>query len=90
MRYDCLIIDDEKELADNTRDYFNLFDVKSYAVYGRDEAEAFLSENEASLILLDINLGDGSGFELCKKIREDLDIPILFISARNTATKRTN
>lgn len=84
MRYDCLIIDDEKELADNTRDYFNLFDVKSYAVYGRDEAEAFLSENEASLILLDINLGDGSGFELCKKIREDLDIPILFISARNT------
>lgn len=84
MRYDCLIIDDEKELADNTRDYFNLFDVKSYAVYGRDQAAAFLSENEVSLILLDINLGDGSGFELCKKIREDMDIPILFISARNT------
>ena len=84
MRYDCLIIDDEKELADNTRDYFNLFDVKSYSVYGRDEALAFLSENEASLILLDINLGDGSGFELCKRIREDMDIPILFISARNT------
>ena len=55
MRYDCLIIDDEKELADNTRDYFNLFDVKSYAVYGRDQAAAFLSENEVSLILLDIN-----------------------------------
>lgn len=84
MRYDCLIIDDEKELADNTRDYFNLFDVKSYSVYGRDEALAFLSENEVSLILLDINLGDGSGFELCKRIREDMDIPILFISARNT------
>lgn len=84
MRYDCLIIDDEKELADNTRDYFNLFDVKSYAVYGRDEAAAFLAQNEVSLILLDINLGDGSGFELCKKIREDMDIPILFISARNT------
>ena len=84
MRYDCLIIDDEKELADNTRDYFNLFDVKSYAVYGSDEARSFLSENEVSIILLDINLGDGSGFELCKRIREDLDIPILFISARNT------
>lgn len=84
MRYDCLIIDDEKELADNTRDYFNLFDVRSYAVYGSDEARSFLSENEVSIILLDINLGDGSGFELCKRIREDLDIPILFISARNT------
>ena len=84
MRYDCLIIDDEKELADNTRDYFNLFDVSSYSVYGRDEALEFLKDNEASLILLDINLGDGSGFELCKKIREEMDIPILFISARNT------
>ncbi|MCR5527996.1 MAG: response regulator transcription factor [Saccharofermentans sp.] len=84
MRYDCLIIDDEKELADNTRDYFNLFDVSSYSVYGRDEAIEFLKDNEASLILLDINLGDGSGFELCKKIREEMDIPILFISARNT------
>ena len=84
MRYDCLIIDDEKELADNTRDYFDLFDVKSYSVYGRDEALDFLKENEVSLILLDINLGDGSGFELCKKIREEIDIPILFISARNT------
>lgn len=84
MRYDCLIIDDEKELADNTRDYFNLFDVSSYSVYGRDEAMGFLKDNEASLILLDINLGDGSGFELCKKIREEMDIPILFISARNT------
>ena len=84
MRYDCLIIDDEKELADNTRDYFNLFDVSSYSVYGRDEAMGFLKDNEASLILLDINLGDGSGFELCKKIREEMDIPILFISSRNT------
>ena len=84
MRYDCLIIDDEKELANNTRDYFNLFDVRSYAVYSREEAERFLSGNETSLILLDINLGDGSGFELCKYIRQTKEIPILFVSARNT------
>ena len=34
--------------------------------------------------LLDINLGEESGFELCKKIREEQDIPILFISARQS------
>jgi len=33
---------------------------------------------------LDINLGQNSGFALCKQIREELDIPILFISARNS------
>ena len=37
MRYDCLIIDDEKELADNTCEYFNMFEVKTAAVYSRSE-----------------------------------------------------
>ena len=84
MRYDCLIIDDEKELNDNTSVYFNMFDVKTASVYSSAEAEEFLKSNEASLVLLDINLSDGSGFELCKKIRQTMNIPILFVSARNT------
>lgn len=84
MRYDCLIIDDEKELCNNTAEYFNMFDVKTAAVYSSAEANAFLSSNQTSLVLLDINLSDGSGFELCKKIRQTMNIPILFISARNT------
>ncbi|MBR5938644.1 MAG: response regulator transcription factor [Clostridiales bacterium] len=84
MKYDCLIVDDEKTIADNTCEYFNMFDVKTCACYSMAEALSFLSENETTLILLDINLGDGSGFELCKHIRTKLNIPILFISARNT------
>ena len=84
MRYDCLIVDDERAIADNTCEYFNMFDVKTCACYSMAEALSFFSENETGLVLLDINLGDGSGFELCKHIRESLNIPILFISARNT------
>ena len=83
-RFDCLIIDDERVLADNTCEYFNMFEVKTRAVYSKAEALAFFEKNDVSLILLDINLGDGSGFELCKQIRETLNTPILFISARNT------
>ena len=33
MRYDCLIIDDEKLLADSTAEYLNLFGVQTAAVY---------------------------------------------------------
>ena len=84
MKYDCLIIDDEKELADNTCEYFNMFEVPSYVVYSKAAALEFLKDNTPSLILLDINLSDGSGFELCKHIRQTLEVPILFISARNT------
>ena len=84
MKYDCLIIDDEKELANNTCEYLNMFNIKSFACYSVEECNKFFESNDTSLILLDINLQDGSGFDLCKKLREEKDIPILFVSARNT------
>ena len=84
MNYDCLIVDDEEVLAKNTGEYFNMFDVKTAVVHSVAQAGDFFRNNDASLLLLDINLGDGSGFEFCKRIRETKNIPILFISARNT------
>ena len=84
MKYSCLIIDDEKLLADSTAEYFNLFGVKTAVAYTAAECRDFFRENTAELLLLDINLGDSSGFELCKELREKTDIPILFISARTS------
>lgn len=84
MKYDCLIIDDEKLLAESTAEYFNLFGVPTAVVYSAGECRRFLEENTARLLLLDINLGDGSGFELCRELRQRTDIPILFISARTS------
>ena len=84
MKYDCLIVDDEEMLASSTKDYFNLFQVNTYAVNSYKECTDFLKENETELILLDINLKDGLGFNLCKELRSTTNIPIIFISARNT------
>lgn len=84
MTYDCLIIDDEKLLADSTAEYFNLFGVKTALAYSATECRAFFRENTAELLLLDINLSDGSGFALCKELRETMEIPILFVSARTS------
>ena len=84
MLYDCLIVDDEELLAETTCEYLNLFDVKTAFVISAQQCEAFLQSNEVKLILLDINLGQTSGFELCKKLRQTTDIPILFVSARSS------
>lgn len=84
MKYDCLIVDDEVELANNTCDYLNMFGVNTYVCYSKADYKTFFANNSTSLILLDINLKDGTGFEICKEIRLSKDIPILFISARNT------
>lgn len=82
MRYDCLIVDDELPVAQSTAEYFNLFEVSCAYVTGYEECLEFLKHHPVSLLLLDINLGEQSGFSLCKKLREKTDIPILFISAR--------
>ena len=84
MNTKCLIVDDDITIAENTAEYFNMFDVPTAYVTSYDEAITFLEEHEVSLILLDINLGEKSGFELCKRIREDYDMPIFFISARKS------
>ena len=79
-----LMIDDDEMIATATAEYFNMFGVKTAYVTSYDEAVDFLNKHDVSLLLLDINLGEKSGFDLCKKIRENYDLPIFFISARTS------
>lgn len=84
MHYDCLIVDDELAIAQSTSEYFNLFELSASYVTSYEGCLEFLKAHTVSLILLDINLGDQSGFTLCKKLRKTISIPILFISARTS------
>ena len=84
MHYNCLIVDDETDLAKMTAEYFRMFEVSTEYVDSAAACFDFFKSNSADLVLLDINLGDGSGFDVCKKLREDMQLPILFISARQS------
>ena len=84
MHYNCLIVDDEVDLAKMTAEYFQMFDVSTAYVDSAEACYDFLKDNTIDLLLLDINLGEGSGFEVCRKIREEYQLPILFISARQS------
>lgn len=84
MHYNCLIVDDEEDLARMTCEYLRLFDVSCAQTTDIVDTERFLSKNQVDLLLLDINLDGESGFMLCKRIRENSKIPILFISARQS------
>jgi two-component system response regulator RegX3 len=84
MNYNCLIIDDETDLSRMTQEYFEMFGVTCAVASTSEECLTFLNENTADIFLLDINLGNESGFALCKQLREKYDTPILFISARQS------
>lgn len=84
MHTSVLIIDDEPELAEYTAKFFNVSGVPAEYVLSADEAIKFFEGNTCSLILLDINLGSDSGFDLCRDIRTKIGVPIFFISARSS------
>lgn len=84
MHYDCLIVDDELDLANMTCEYFQMFGLSCACAYDSETCLTLLKQHTVDILLLDINLSGESGFLLCKKIREIWDLPILFISARQS------
>lgn len=50
------------------------------------EALDLWAENEYELLILDVSLPDGSGFEFCRKVRENSDVPIIFLTASDEET----
>ncbi|APP07087.1 response regulator [Vibrio harveyi] len=83
-----VIIEDESAIADNLIHVLEMdgYHVEWFATAG--EGFAFLQHNTAALLVLDVGLPDGNGFELCKAIREFSDIPIIFLTARSDEIDR--
>ncbi|MBQ3584775.1 MAG: response regulator transcription factor [Lachnospiraceae bacterium] len=80
----CLIVDDEIELAEMTKEYFELFGVTCDTVADGLGCLEMIEQGKYDVVLLDINLQEENGFKVCKTIREKWNMPILFISARQS------
>ncbi|MCM1538424.1 MAG: response regulator transcription factor [bacterium] len=77
-----LIVEDEKEIADLEKDYLELSEFQvEIANDGREGLKKALSE-EYALVVLDLMLPGMDGFEVCRRIREEKNIPILMVSAK--------
>lgn len=82
MAHDVLLVEDEVELGSSIAEYLDLSDVRVQHVLDAESALAALERDPAPVILLDINLPGMSGLELCRRVRERSDAPIVFLSAR--------
>ncbi len=83
-----LIIEDEPAIADTL-----LYALKTegfapeWCATGRAGLAA-LAAKAFALVVLDVGLPDGSGFDVCKAIRKDSAVPVLFLTARNSELDR--
>ena len=77
-----LIIEDEVAIADLEKDYLELSDFEVDICNSGDEGLKTALNGNYNLVILDLMLPGMDGFEVCRKIREEKNIPILMVSAK--------
>src|SRR5215469_13601910 len=78
-----LVVDDEPAIVELLRDFL---EAEGFSVeIARDgrEALATLDRTPVACVLLDVMMPDLSGFDVCRRVRERSDVPLLFLSARD-------
>ena len=85
-----LIVDDEEELSGIMAEMLTGCGYEAECATDAAQAYDMLSGKSYHLILLDINLPDDTGFEICKELRRTSRTPVIFASARTSEDDRIN
>ncbi|MGN0620601.1 MAG: response regulator transcription factor [Porcipelethomonas sp.] len=88
MSRQILIIDDDEDLSFIISEMLEGYGYEVTCATDSEKAFELLAENTYHLILLDINLPDTTGFELCRELRRISTVPVIFASARTSETDR--
>ncbi|MCB6413590.1 response regulator transcription factor [Dorea acetigenes] len=79
-----LIIEDDMDLREGLRFSFEGDGYEVFDVGTRREGQQEIKKGSYDLVLLDCNLPDGTGFDLCREVRRFSMIPIIMLTARDT------
>jgi two-component system, OmpR family, catabolic regulation response regulator CreB len=88
MRTTVLIVEDETAIADTIQYALETEGFTPILAATGQEALEHLAAAAVDLIILDIGLPDTNCFELCKQIRQESDVPIIFLTARSEEVDR--
>ena len=81
MKYKMLIVDDEIGIINLLKDYFEMSDYEVFTAMSGTECLEKVKIGP-DIILLDVNMPDIDGFEVCRRIRSHVSCPILFLTAK--------
>ena len=80
-----LIAEDDEKIAQLEKDYLESNGYETKIIYDGDSVIPELKSEPYDLVLLDIMLPGTSGYDICRTIRDEIDIPILMVTARAEA-----
>ena len=88
MAYRILIVDDEAALQNMVKEILTQAGYETSSALTCAQALEWFRAAPPDAVLLDVNLPDGDGFSLFGKLRENRDMPVLFLSARDEDADR--
>ena len=83
-----LLIDDDEQLGEPLAVYFARFELQLVQALRPSAGLALLKKGDFDAAILDVMLPEMDGFELCRNIRKDSDIPIIMLTARGDVMDR--
>lgn len=83
-----VLVEDDDRLARLTAQYLGTHGVETTIVARGDEAVPQILRLQPHVVLLDLMLPGLSGLEICRRVRERLDVPIIMLTARNEEADR--
>ena len=83
-----LIVEDDEDIRMIEEAYLNAAGFQTEAVSDGEGVQKILSQKRIDLILLDLMLPGKSGYEICQEIRDQVDIPILMVTARTQSVDK--
>ena len=83
-----LLAEDDREIANLERDYLEMSGHEVVIAPDGEEAMKRINEEKFDLLILDIMMPKKSGYDICREIREQIDIPILMVTAKTESVDK--
>lgn len=77
-----LLAEDDAEIAQLERDYLEMNGFEVEIVSNGVDAEKRIEDENFDLLILDIMMPEKSGYDVCREVRDKIDIPILMVTAK--------
>jgi DNA-binding response OmpR family regulator len=83
-----LVIDDDEKLNSLLKEYLSKFGFEVFSAIHPKEGLKLIEKNNPDLVVLDVMMPDMDGFEVCREIRKNNNLPIIMLTARGELTDK--
>ncbi|MBL7564809.1 response regulator transcription factor [Staphylococcus saccharolyticus] len=84
----CLIVDDDEKLVKYVANHLSQENFCTHSFFSGEEALDYLEDKPVDIAIVDIMMKGMNGFELCKVLKEDYDIPVIMLTARDALSDK--